>query len=75
MSRRSVTDPAAPIAGTRVAAKAPPNWTDRIPRSTSTGAGTRDASPGAWVWGAAEPGATDSGSGVARMSASKARGG
>src|SRR6188472_60733 len=37
---RSRTDPPAPISGTRVAARAPPNCTDTIPPSTSNGAGT-----------------------------------
>src|SRR5688500_6421680 len=37
---RRRTDPPAPISGTRVAARAPPNWTDTIPPSTSSGAGT-----------------------------------
>src|SRR5512139_2220397 len=37
---RSVTEPAAPISGTRVAASAPPNCTETTPPRTRTGAGT-----------------------------------
>ena len=51
MSRRRVTDPAAPIAGTRVAASAPPNWTETMPMRTSTGAGTRPRRPGPGIAG------------------------
>ena len=40
---RMTTDPAAPITGTSVAASAPPNCTETMAASTSTGAGTRSA--------------------------------
>ena len=42
-SSRMTTEPPAPMTGTRVAASAPPNWTETMPARTSRGAGTRSA--------------------------------